>query len=482
MRLPGYIRALPAALLAWLATPQARASGLDAPVIGHGQSSPSARDAAAIYWNPAQLAFVRRSEVYFGGAALYVGIGYTRRRLGDYQTSDSLYYTADAANAAGAIDPARSGEAPPVRSGLPVAATGNLFFAIPVHERVTLGGGLYVPSAAILALPQDGAQKFQVQEAVILASKATLGLGVKATDYLSFGAGLSYVLGFAELSRMQDFAAVNELGSGLEGLGQDNDFGADAPSEVRELDVFARPFALKSAFAHMVTFNAGIAAQPTEKFGINLAYEHSSPLTFKGRVVMDMDEPFFTSDLEDQGVKFPTLLRGQATLKPLLPKRLTLGAAYDISERYRVDGFVQLSLYGQVESFDVELSSPDLEQPALGIGDTVQVKLDRDWKHTVWVEGNFRMQLNDRLLGSASLGYMSPASPDRTVDLASIDGHRLLGGVGLALDINQKWSLLGDLRAQGILPRTVTDSDYDLGNGTYRLVIASLGLHARARF
>ena len=477
-----------AALLVGLAaglypSARAQASGFDAPVIGHGQSGPSARDAAATYWNPGQLGFIHdQKEVYFGGALLYVGIRYARSRLGEYQTADSLDYTADAVHDAGAIDPARAGEAAPVKSGFPVAATGDLFFAIPVHERVTLGGGLYVPSAAILDMPVDGAQRFQVQQAMILATKATLAVGVKATDFLAVGAGLSYVLGFAELSRIQDFGAIDELGAGLENLGQDNDFGADAPTEVRELDVLARPFALKSAFAHMATFNVGVAAQATKNFGINLAYEHSARLAFAGRVAMSMDDPFFTHDLADQGVEFPRLLRGDATLKLMLPKRLTLGMAYDIKDRYRVDGFVQVSFYGQVETFDVEMRSPDLEQPALGLGETAVVSLERDWNHTVWAEGNFRAQVSDRLLGSASFGYMSPASPDATVDLASIDGHRLLGGLGLGLEINEKWSLLGDLRVQGILPRTVTTSNFDLGNGTYRLVIGSLGLHARARF
>ena len=128
------------------------------------------------------------------------------------------------------------------------------------------------------------------------------------------------------------------------------------------------------------------------------------------------------------------------------------------------------------------MSSPDLKQEALGLGETAVVALKRDWKHTVWAEGSLRVRLTDRILGSGSFGYMSPVSPDATVDLASIDGHRLLGALGLGLDVNDKWTLYGDARFQGILPREVTESEYDLGNGVYKLFIATLGLHARARF
>ena len=35
---------------------------------------------------------------------------------------------------------------------------------------------------------------------------------------------------------------------------------------------------------------------------------------------------------------------------------------------------------------------------------------------------------------------------------------------------------------QAIIPRTVTDSDYDLGNGRYDIFLAQLGVHAQWRF
>jgi long-chain fatty acid transport protein len=42
--------------------------------------------------------------------------------------------------------------------------------------------------------------------------------------------------------------------------------------------------------------------------------------------------------------------------------------------------------------------------------------------------------------------------------------------------------LLADARLQGIIPRTVTDSDYDLGNGTYKLFIAAIAGHLKIGF
>src|SRR5690606_27074530 len=130
-----------------------------------------------------------------------------------------------------------------------------------------------------------------------------------------------------------------------------------------------------------------------------------------------------------QGLKFKPLVRGDATLEFNLPKRITLGAAYDFNPRWRVDGFLQYVRYSEVDAFIVKTTSPDLAQPALGIGESLTVKLPRNWKDTVWVEASARFRPTERLLVSATLGYQSSAAPDKTVDTASPDGHRLIGGI-----------------------------------------------------
>jgi long-chain fatty acid transport protein len=86
------------------------------------------------------------------------------------------------------------------------------------------------------------------------------------------------------------------------------------------------------------------------------------------------------------------------------------------------------------------------------------------------------------LLGSVTVGYQSPASPDSTIDVASPDGHRLIGGLGAVYSLSESVALSADVRLQGILPRTVTTSDHDLGNGRYTLFIAAAGGHLRMMF
>jgi long-chain fatty acid transport protein len=50
------------------------------------------------------------------------------------------------------------------------------------------------------------------------------------------------------------------------------------------------------------------------------------------------------------------------------------------------------------------------------------------------------------------------------------------------INVSERFSLSGNLRLQGILPRTVTGSDHDLGNGTYNLVIGAAGGHMKILF
>ena len=462
---------VPACALLALAVPaRARASGLDAPVVTSGQSGPTLRDAAA----------VTKGEL-FGGLALIAGdIRYARERLGNYQTPDTLQFNAP-------IDPAyvdgmKSGPADMVKAN-PIAPSGNLFFAYPVvKDRFTLGLGLYVPAAAALNFPKRGAQAWQVQQAFIATSHIHLGAGVRVNDYFGFGAGVAYVLGFAELSKLQDFSGVQEFSDGLKALGQQNSFGPNAPTDVRELDVLSRPFSLKKAISHGVTFNVGLTIYPTKRFNIALTYFHSTAMRYHGRFAIDMNDPFFTQDLAAQGLQFKPLITGNALLEFTMPKRITLGIGYDIGERWRVDGFVQYIRYSELDAFKVTTTSPDLVQPKFGIGDTLKVNLPRNWKDTVWVEASGRFRASERVLLSGTLGYQSPASPTRTIDTASPDGHRIIAAVGGMLDVSERISLLADARFQGITPRRAADSDFDLGNGTYKLFIATIGGSLRARF
>lgn len=460
----------------------AAASGFDAPALGGGQSSPVARDAAAVHFNPGQLGYIDRTELDVGLGLIFGSIGYQRDRRGQYQYSDNLDFS-DPVDAAD-IDPSRTGLAQPVRA-TPVGPILDAFVAVPVvADRLTLGAGFYIPYAAILSLPHAGDQRFQAQSITLISTHTTISAGLKLHDVISIGAGVSYVLSIMQLSKVQDFGAVQSFADGLAGppINQQNSFGPDAPSTVRELDVLARQADIGPAWSHGVSFNAGVALRPTKDLDLALVYQHGSRMRLNGDFTLNMDDEFFTQDLAAQGVRFDPLVKGKAHIELSLPKRITLGVGYQAHPKLEIDGAFSYVFYSDFDVVDIALTSPQLEQPALGIGQTVPQDLVRNWKNTVHAELNLRGQATKKLLISGTLGYQSGASPNSTIDMSSPDGHRLIGGAGIEYAISDRFSMLGDLRMQGILPRTVTDSDYDLGNGTYELFIGVAAVHAKIKF
>lgn len=467
-----------------LTSGDAEASGIDVPQIGTTWSSPVTNDAAALYWNPGMLGFAQRGEGLISIGLVGGYVGYERNRLGTYQFEDSLEFAEPIDPAA--LDPNKGGLSPRVTSPI-FSPNGGAFIAAPViRDRLTVAGGVYVPYAAPLSFPDDGAQRFALQEVFIAAARVSAGLGVKLHERVSMGASISYVLGVGQLRRVQDFAAVDVFAEALANppLNQPNDLGAAAPSTVRELGVFARPFALTNAVSHGVTFNVGLAANPIDPLWLGLSYDHGSRLNLDGEFQLDMNDSFFTEDLAAQGLEFPPLITGRARLSFRLPKRVMLGLAYDISDNLRVGGNFAYVFWSDVDSFDIRLESDDLELPELGIPRRTDVALDRSWTGTVHAEANVRVRVGKRKrVGlSGTLGYHSSASPEQTIDVASPDGNRLLGALGVRYDINERVAILADGEVQGIVPRTVDDSDYDLGNGRYELVIGGASLHLVVRF
>jgi long-chain fatty acid transport protein len=473
---------LATALLLVTAPSRSRASGLDAPQIGSAQSGPVSNDAAAAWWNPGRLGFLEQTELLPGVGLVVGSIGYQRELFGQYQHADNLDFAEPIP--ASDIDPSKAGPQQSVHDGV-VEPAFDLFFATPlVRERLVVGAGISIPYAAAVDLPPEGPQRFAGESLFLATPHTTLALAVKANEVFSIGAGVSYVLGNLSLSKTQDFAALDSFGDVLARppIAQENGFGADAPPTLRELDVLARPLKIDRALAHGISFNLGAALQATTKLALGLVYHHGANLGFRGKFRLDMSDDFFTQDLASQGLRYDPTVSGKALIRLRLPQRITFGAGYQVSRRFGLDGFVSYVFYESLDAIGNRFDSPALAQEALGVGRTIEQDLIRNWAGAVVSEVNGRIDVSDALRLSLTTGYHSPASPDATVDIISLDGHRIILGAGMAYRFSEHAALLAGLEGQFMLPRNVTASDFDLGNGTYRLLVSALMLHGQFRF
>lgn len=459
----------------------AGASGLDAPTIGAVFSGPVTRDAAALYHNPGILVRLERPQLLASLGLVAGSIGYTREYRGAYQYADGFEIRDPVSPEH--IDPDKTGKQKSV-SATPFSPTGDLFFALPIHDRLALGFGFYAPYAAPVKFPDDGPQRFTLQEAFILVTHLSGGLSIAFNETFSVGASVNYVFGVANLRRLEDFGSVPDFGNALAGppVSQPNSFGADAPSTVRELDVLARPFSLTDATAHAVSFNIGLFFQPTDSVDIGLTYDHGAQMDFEGDFALDMNDEFFTQDLASQGLVYQPLIEGVAQLGFRLPKRISTAVAGQINSNLRLEGRLAYITWSDIDAFNISLTSPDLAQPEFGLPATSAKALPRDWVDSVHVEGHGAWRLEGGTTINWMLGYQSPASPDETVDAASPDGERFLVGVGGDWGFANGMRLRVDSKLQMIAPRSVTTSAYDLGNGEYTLFLASVGAHLTVPF
>lgn len=454
----------------------AQASGLSAPAVGDGRSSPERIAPSAVYWNPGALGMIDRPRLV-GGANLIIGsIRYQREYRGIYQRSDSFDFQTPISPAD--VDPAKSGMTPN-SNHIVLGPQPDLFGAFPIGTTGLVAGiGFYAPYVAMVNYPDEGAQRFHIQDALIAAFQINPSLAYRITDSISVGAGVSAVVGYAQLNRVTDFAGLDLLGDALEGppVHQNNDFGSNAPVAVRELDVLARPTSLQQMLALSYTFNIG-AMFKFDPVRVGISYNHSVKLNYRGKFRLDMNNDFFTGDLATQGLNYDPTIRGDASLSFKLPNSIHAGIGVDIHPRIGVAVSMSYVFWSTLTAFDVVLRSPQLAQPELGLSDSAKVNLPRNWKNAMTFDAFLDVKVGERTSLYGNLGFQQNAVPDATIDASSPDADRIVVGGGIFHDFPTRFDLMLDAKIQRTLPRHVTSSDHDLGNGRYGLTLISLGAH-----
>lgn len=457
------------------------AQALTTPTIGTGLSSPTHLDAAAVYWNPGLISAFDKPSLLLGGHIVAGSIGYRRVRLATYQKEDSLRFNTPIPPESIDTSKTRGAEG---SSANPFALAPAAFGVLPLGKGFVVGLGLYAPFAALASFEDGGSQRWALQEAKIAAINVNPVISYRVNEQLGVGVGASYVLGYLDIRKVQDLASLAEVGRAIGGppINQANVFGPNAPPAVRELAVMSRPSHIRDAIAHGIGFSAGVSYQPIKPVRLGLTYQHSVRMNFNGRASIDLNEDFFTRDLASQGLAMKPLVLGDATVSITLPRSVFLGASYEVSDRIGIGTMLGYTTWSQVESFDITFRSPDLAQPRIGLADTASLSIPRRWRDTIAIDLTGRYRLLPQIGTWLTLGFRSAASPDSTVDLASIDGNRIVINPGFTYALTETVSLIGEAKLQTILPREVVTSDLDLGNGTYRLSLLLLGGHLQATF
>jgi len=470
------------------------ASGFGLPILGPSAFGPTTPGPSSTHLNPGGLGFAEKLHIVIGGDLVMGYVKYRRLHMAQYQREDSLDYNLpiDATD----IDPRKTGWDKSVGGLLPrigdtviPALAPSIFIEAPLprmfkHIPMAAGFSIAAPYVAPLTLPRDGPQRFQLTHATLGTVFATGSLAMKIADWLSIGGGISYVFGLADLGLQMDLATLDDLGAALARppINQPNSLGSNADPAMRELTVFDRKLNIEKAIAHGITFRLGFLAHPNKHWWIGGSYEHSTNLNFRGTFRLNMKDSFFTDDLVSQGLDFPSVVRGKASLSFTLPRVFRGGIRYAFGKEYKTGLASSIALEGsittwsQLQYFDVRVSSDGLEQPQIGIGRTLRVKLQRDWHDSYMVLGRIAHSFSEGFGGFGALGVESSAVPDSTLDMAGPDNNRITiaGGINFQLTDAIR-AHLEVIWHQFLGTRKNRASDYDRGNGDYMEYLAFAG-------
>jgi len=449
------------------------ASGIVAPRVGNFESV-TGDTATSMHLNPALLTTLPGGRFQLDVAAINAWIGFARQRRATYQHSDG--FTFKQPLAATDVDASKTGPAAPLNAQTSAPSVA-LSFALPIGNTFAIGVAAVPEYAAVLNLPNNGPHKWHVQQTFVFVEYVSLAAAANIGSRLHIGASLDIVLGTMSLAQSVDLAGTELLGGAFADppINQPNDFGEDAPPGVRELDVLSRDAMIHEATGTGLTFKVGALFEATDSLRLAATFQKGIDLIFVGDFYMDMDHPFWTTDLASQGLKYPRQVKGKAFVSFPMPSVLRGGFAWDVTDSLTVNLQASYLFYSVVDSLTVTIESDDFAQPELGLGRVNRINLQRKWIDSLELETLTDVQVTDDLGIGVRLGYHSPVSPDRYMDLIALDGHRLIGGVGGRLAFGDALTLTAHATVQHMLSRTVLASDNDRGNGTYDLTILIAG-------
>lgn len=134
-------------------------------------------DASAAFYNPAGLAGIDKTQLRLGSTVLYL----------DYRIDGKGLFNPAQAN------PSEPAVVPGDRSIDPstLAAAFDLYFAMPLTDRLTFGAGLNVPFGFIQHFPDEWSGRYQATATTILSQNLGLTLGWRALDNFRVGGGIN---------------------------------------------------------------------------------------------------------------------------------------------------------------------------------------------------------------------------------------------------------------------------------------------------
>jgi len=267
----------------------------------------------------------------------------------------------------------------------------TLYITQSVGERVTLGFGFFSPYGLGSSWPIENQFRYLGYEDDMKTFFFNPTIGVKLTDKLSVGAGVSYIYSTVTFKLV---SLIDDL----------------YPYTLSTYDVPAELKGNGDAWA----FNAGLLYR-AEKFGLGFSWRSSFNIDYKGDMTLDTSaipapfRPLFPTEASGETTfKFPNILAFGASLKPVEKLLLSLDLHYILWSRY--------------DEYIVKFDDPRLEE----------MVMEENWKDSILLRLGGQYTISPKFCLRAGFLYDQTPQPAESMDplLPDADRYAISTGFG----------------------------------------------------
>lgn len=336
-------------------------------------SAATAEDASTVFYNPAGMSRLEGTQITVGGHLIDLSA--------KFSNSGSSKPAAIVTNPLGG----NGGEA----GG--IAVIPNLYFVMPIGDRVNFGVGVNAPFGLATEYDDDWAGRFQGIKSELMTINVNPALSFKVSDTFSIGAGLNYQRLDTELTN----AVV--LGPNTEGR--------------------AKLEADDDAWG----WNVGFLFQPTPSTKIGASYRSKLDYTLDGT----------TTVTTSTGALVPTA-SGATHADVTLPDSFSLSLAQKLNDQWEFLADATFTRWSEINRINIVNSTNGT------LRDSLVLDFDNTWRYSIGV--NYKLNDGWTLKGGLALDQ-SPVKGATTRSVRLPDNDRTWVSLGAAMKIMQNGRL-----------------------------------------
>ena len=309
----------------------------------------------------------------------------------------------------------------------------NLSVVFPMKgalEGMTIGASIGAPFGLKTEYEPGWVGRYRALTSDVKVVDLTLSVAFKATDGVSFGAGLIYERAEATLSKAVDFGtAICASGNPA------NCFNTAFPFKPQQLDGAFEVSGSNTAMGYVI----GMQVAPTEKMAIGVSHRSEIKHDLTGTLDFQNVPALLGAD--------PRFQDGDGGARLVTPSVTTLSIMYGVTDAFRVMADYQGTGWSSLKSVDIRRSNGTL------VGSE-----DFSWEDTDFFSVGVEYDVSEAFTLRAGVGQDESPTKDATRTPRLPDDDRMLYSVGMS------WAMSDHLTIDAAYQRiTIEDPEINLG-------------------